>query len=198
MTFAERPPGSEMSPAAVSFPAGRNPETEMSRILDFYRGTGTDGAGRLIAEVWGFGLEELEYHHDFIQWIFPLEQPSAFNPDAPLLTPSDRATFAASPDLQAGVLRSLDVMLNFYGFAREQSGIVPGATFVDRARHWATPNNHNHLRLSRIIRSLALLGRPLEAGWLQAACLSVSEALGPDRVSARSVQIWRSIDTRRM
>lgn len=30
----------------------------MSRLLDFYRGTGTDGDGRTIAQVWAFSDDE--------------------------------------------------------------------------------------------------------------------------------------------
>lgn len=165
----------------------------MSRILDFYRGTGPDGAGRRIDAVWAFDFEALDRHHDFIQWIFPLDQPSRFNPSAPLLSEKDKTAFKASGDLQAAVLRSLDLMLDFYGFERTANGIRPGADFVARSRHWATPGNHNHLRLSRIVQSLALLGRVEESRMLRHACLDAARALGPDRISARTVEVWRSL-----
>ena len=57
------------------------------QLVGFYRGTGPDTAGRTINEVWAFDHDQLERQHDYIQWLFPTDQPSEFTPDAPLLTP---------------------------------------------------------------------------------------------------------------
>src|SRR5262245_840829 len=72
----------------------------MSRLVDFYRGAGTDTGGRQLAEIWAWGDDDLEAVHDFIQWLFPLPEPSRFNPDAPRLTEADIATFRGDPLLQ--------------------------------------------------------------------------------------------------
>src|SRR3546814_2102 len=121
-----------------------------SPILAFYRGDAPDGAGRTIVEVWAFDHDDIERHHDFIQWLFPLPQPSRFNPDAPILTPETAAEFQASDDLRGRVSWSLDMMLAFYGFERADGAIRPAADFEARAAAWAWTGDHNHLRLSRM------------------------------------------------
>ena len=62
----------------------------------------------------------LEAVHDYIQWLFPLDEPSRFNPSAPLLTAHDRAAFR-DPELAANLRRALDRMLAFYGFTLDPS-----------------------------------------------------------------------------
>ncbi len=168
-------------------------DTDDDPILAFYAGTGTDGAGRRIDEVWGFDQTALEYHHDFIQWLFPLAVASRFNPAAPLVTAAVVSGFAESADLQARLRRSLDLMLAFYGFRRDGLEIGRGGGFAARSAAWARPGNHNHLRLSRIIQSLDLLGLPEEARALQRAVLRVARDLGPSAVSPRTVEVWQSL-----
>ena len=55
-------------------------------IVRFYRGTGFDARGRSLDEVLAWDDERLEDVHDYIQWLFPLDEPSQFTPHAPLLT----------------------------------------------------------------------------------------------------------------
>jgi hypothetical protein len=64
-----------------------------SPLLDFYRGHGTDAEGRFLKDIWTWENHDLEGVHDFIQWLFPLPEPSQFNPDAPLLTEKDVEAF---------------------------------------------------------------------------------------------------------
>src|SRR5260370_19373303 len=67
----------------------------MSRLVDFYRGEATDREGRFLRDLWAWGDDDLEAVHDFIQWLFPLPEPSRYNPDAPLLTDENIAPFRA-------------------------------------------------------------------------------------------------------
>jgi hypothetical protein len=76
----------------------------MSRLTDFYRGTGTDAEGRTLAQLWAYSDEQLEDVHDFIQWLFPTPTPSRFNPHAPVLADADIAAFRSDPDLRANLL----------------------------------------------------------------------------------------------
>lgn len=55
--------------------------------MAFYLGKEADSQGRTIEEIWEWDHEDLEDTHDYIQWLFPLQERSAFNPDAPVLTP---------------------------------------------------------------------------------------------------------------
>jgi Opioid growth factor receptor (OGFr) conserved region len=136
----------------------------MSHLLDFYRGEGSDSEGRLLKDIWSWDDNELEAVHDFIQWLFPLPEPSRFNPDAPLLTPDDIAAFQSDRLVQANLRKSFERIVPFLGLAVDKHGkVVEGPKFAVRARDvWAFPN-HNWLRISRILCSLRLLGREPDA-----------------------------------
>lgn len=143
----------------------------MSRLLDFYRGEAPDSEGRYLEDIWNWPDSELEAVHDFIQWLFPLPEPSRFNPDAPLLTEEDIGAFRADKELRAKLRKSFERILTFLGLTETAGKISEGPNFRTRAKDiWVTPN-HNWLRITRILRSLTLLGLPEEAqrayGWLQ-------------------------------
>ena len=117
----------------------------MSPLVRFYAGDAPDARGRWLADIQGWDDARLEAVHDYIQWLFPLPEPSGFNPAAPLLTAEDSAAFHREPALRAALLASWQRMRRFYGLP------------VGAAR-WLTPGNHNMLRLTRILRCLHLLG----------------------------------------
>jgi hypothetical protein len=129
----------------------------MSELTDFYRGAGVDSRGRSLAEMWAFSDEDLESIHDFIQWMFPLREPSRFNADAPLLTEADIAEFRSDPHLRANLLRSVDVFLAFLGLKDEAGRVVEAADFARKRVVWRDPN-HNWLRITRVLASTRLLG----------------------------------------
>jgi hypothetical protein len=135
----------------------------MSRLIDFYSGVGADHRGRKIDNIITWDDQRLEQTHDYIQWLFPLAEPSRFNPDAPLLTQGDRAQFEQRPELRAKMLAALARMAVFYGLSLEKPSENEQATlrFAPRpghARHWIAPGNHNFLRITRILTSLGLVG----------------------------------------
>lgn len=163
-------------------------------IVAFYHGTGRDGAGRLIYEVWRFDDDEIEGHHDFIQWLFPLPDPSAFNPAAPLLTPEVAVAFHRTPELTRNLLRSLDMMLRFYGLKRNGTAITRAADFEERQDWWLMPDDHNHLRLTRIMLSLAHLALPDEAAGLRKFLVEDLSKTAGARISTRTLQIWKALN----
>jgi hypothetical protein len=127
-------------------------------LLGFYSGTGSDDRGRRLEDIWRFSHAELEVIHDFIQWLFPLAERSAYNPGAPVLDDATIERFATGATLRRNVERSLDVMLDFYGFARDGDRIDQAPSFAERSANWLTPGNHNFLRLTRMLKSLTVLG----------------------------------------
>lgn len=162
----------------------------MSRITEFYSGTLRHPGGATIEEIWQWNHGQLEYVHSYIQWLFPLPETSWAVPDSPVLSTKDIERFRASPELRGRVARSLEVMLGFYGFRLgrlpEPPGrprIEPTEAFAERARHWLTTGNHNFLRITRILRSLTLLGLGDEAAEffavLQRVYLKNSDRIGP-------------------
>jgi hypothetical protein len=136
----------------------------MSRLLEFYRGEGTDAEGRRLHDIWSWSDDDWEAVHDFIQWLFPLPEPSRFNPDAPLLSAADVAAFRLDERLRANLRRSFERFLTFLGLSVGDEGrVVLGQNFSARAPDvWAAPN-HNWLRITRALRCLRGLGLEREA-----------------------------------
>jgi hypothetical protein len=166
----------------------------MSAILDYYAGAGRDGAGRTLAQTLALSPQEKETRHDFIQWLFPLDQPSRFNPGAPLLRPDDVEAFRTRPELRARLLESLDAMLAFYALRRDpQRGeILPAREDWPSGVHWLGPGDHNHLRLSRMVQSLALLGEEEWGSALRDRLVRIA-AEHPDRVSPATTRVWNGL-----
>src|SRR5207249_4524440 len=129
--------------------------TIMSAIILFYRGSGGDHRGRRLDDILAWEDEMLEAVHDFIQWLFPLDEPSGANASAPVLTPDDIETFRREPALRDRLRDSLKRMLAFYGFALHEDGsieITRDRDFDRQSAGWLTPYNHNFLRLTRIMK----------------------------------------------
>jgi hypothetical protein len=131
--------------------------------------------------------------HDYIQWVFPARQPSGVNPFAPLVAGATVAAFAADPSLRTRLREALDRMLRFYGLRRSAGRIeIDPARFPDRARTWLHAGNHNHLRLTRMMESVATLGLPDDARALQRCLLDdVAGGAGAGRISPRTLEFWR-------
>jgi hypothetical protein len=165
----------------------------VSELLDFLRGRGPDGAGRTLAQLWACEDDELERRHDFIQWMFPLPVRSAANPAAPALRPTELDSLREEPAIRANLRRSLDRMLAFYGFAwnsdRSALGLAPG--FPQKAAVWLSAGNHNYLRLTRILRCLALAGETTAAKALLAALEGLARRVYGQVIGARSLGFWR-------
>lgn len=112
-------------------------------IVAFLRGEGPDGEGRYFDDIMNFSDELLEETHDYIQWLFPLREPSAAVPGSPYLENEDAVrSIREDETIQENIVNALIRMERFY---REND-------------HWLRQGDHNHLRITRIIRSVALLG----------------------------------------
>lgn len=134
-----------------------------SPLVSFYRGTGRDGEGRRLPEIRQWPDERLEYTHDYIQWMFPLRERSQFNYEAPVLDEAAIAAFLDDAWLRAELFESLKRMLVFYGLEWHEGAVRRTGRFVERALDWVTVGNHNHLRITRILKCLRLLGLGDEA-----------------------------------
>lgn len=164
-----------------------------SPIVAFYGGEQPDASGRHLATIQRWSDSRLEAVHDYIQWLFPLPERSAYNRDAPLLTAADIQAFRESAALQGRLLDSLRRMLAFYGLVLDEQGdaprISPAPDFPPQPHDWLSPGNHNLLRLTRILRSLALLGLPGHARALL-TCLEGVERQYPDAIGPVTMCHW--------
>lgn len=133
----------------------------MSPLIEFYAGAGADHRGRTLPEIQAWPDSQIERVHDYIQWLFPLPEPSGFNQAAPILSPRDIEAFRKNVNLQDNLLKSFRLMLRFYGFRLENTdppAVVLSSDHAKRAANWLTQGNHNFLRITRILKCLTILG----------------------------------------
>lgn len=133
-----------------------------SAIVQFYSGKSADNRGRMLQDIWRQNHEWLEKNHDYIQWLFPLTERSRFNTNAPILTDDDIQTFTNRENLRNNLVTSLKLMLGFYGLSCQESQdgtieIKIDKSFAERKKVWVHWGNHNHLRITRILKCLCLL-----------------------------------------
>lgn len=55
----------------------------MTAILDFYNGKQAEGCNHRLPDAWEYPYARYEREHDLIQWLFPLNEPSNYNPMPP-------------------------------------------------------------------------------------------------------------------
>ncbi len=105
-------------------------------------------------------------------------EPSPVNPDAPVLDADTIAEVRSRPELQEAVRVSLGRMRRFY----------------EGSRHWISAGNHNHLRITRILKCLRLLGLDTEAleffAYLAGIYEQERDKASPG-ITARSFEFWR-------
>lgn len=150
----------------------------MSKILEFYKGESPNQEGLYYDDIMQFDDDELEKNHFYIQWLFPLKEPSMAIPGSPILEDEDIEKFSANwntPDemmekveLRKRLIDAFNKMIVFYGFKlslinepnklKSLEIIRDPQSFQSRAKNWLNPKNHNFLRISRILNSLRLLG----------------------------------------
>lgn len=164
-----------------------------SPIVNFYRGTHTDNVGRKIESIILWSDEFLEIVHNYIQWLFPLNEGSAFNEAAPVLTEIDIIEFKVDPTLRQNLLSAFKRLLLFYGLTiceGSATTIAYANNFERQAKNWITECNHNFLRITRILKCLTLLGLKKEA----AAFLTILEDIHRKHhrvIGNETLRYWR-------
>ena len=110
-------------------------------IVGFLEGKTPDHRGRMLSTLWRQSDDDAEHNHDFIQWMFPLDEPSQVVSSAPVLGDFDIDEIRESQL----AIENLDKSVSWF------------LGFLERNDHWITNYDHNHLRITRAIKSLRLL-----------------------------------------
>jgi hypothetical protein len=135
-----------------------------SRIVAFYKGENVHPLKYTIQEMWKWEGRQIEGIHSFIQWLFPLDEPSANNFKAPILTKDEIVQFRTDVTVRDNMMMSLRIMLKYYGFTLDPDGeTIQKADDFEARSGWIYPSNHNYLRITRILKSLVLLDFEKEA-----------------------------------
>ena len=144
-----------------------------SQLVAFLEGSGTDSRSRRLVELLQFDDDEIEYTHDFIQWMFPLKEASGSNFSAPNLRASDVDVIRSSAECQQNLETSASWILAFF----------------KRSEEVAQFTNHNHLRVTRIIKSLRLLHSDQFADQFKQAVLAMIQEKGA-RINPITLAFW--------
>jgi hypothetical protein len=167
-------------------------------ILDFYNGAANDRGHALDDLINKKDDQFLENEHGWIQWAFPDSEPSSYHPTAPLLTEVITRAFHSNATLQQKLFSIFKRALRFYGLViDEKSGVVSkGKNFNERSAIWLKANDHNHLRISRILRSLKALQAPVPgvASWSESffRCLKTIQQEGPV-INTQNFSYWQAV-----
>ena len=143
-------------------------------LINFLRGTGPDSHGRYHADILRFSDKELEETHDYIQWLFPLREPSRAVPDSPFLGSEETVRILRDDEqVQENIVAALVRMERFY---RNND-------------FWLRQGDHNHLRITRILKSVSLLNASENAREFYDSIMELVEGAMP--VSKESLGYWK-------
>jgi hypothetical protein len=145
-----------------------------SEVFIFLTGTNSDRSGRMVDTI----LQEDDVYwdntHDFIQWLFPLTEPSRSVRNAPVLTHDEIEQIKESETAQANIQRS----------------VLRYKEFLAGTTKWRGGYDHNHLRISRVIKSLRLLvGDEAANGFKYWVAGQLGDQI--DSIHAESRRHWR-------
>ena len=155
----------------------------LDTVRSFLEGTGADDRGRSLEQILRQDDRWLEYTHDFIQWLFPIESPSGVNPNAPVLTALEARNLGANAKIAANMHRAFVRMAAFYGYNLKDDVLERRSNYSARVPNWAARPTHNDLRITRMLRSLTLFGMTGEARrFYDVVMLSVREIRGDTEV----------------
>lgn len=110
-------------------------------ILEFLCGRQSDLMGRNLSDIWSYDDKQIEETHDFIQFLFPLNEPSKSSFHGFYLTEDDVCKIIESSEAKTNIIKSSEWFIGF----------------LDRNRIWLDGYNHNQLRITRVIKCLRLL-----------------------------------------
>ncbi|MET7245654.1 opioid growth factor receptor-related protein [Methylobacterium sp. EM32] len=133
---------------------------------------GPDGNGRNFAEVLSFSDAQLESVHDYIQWLFPLREPSRAVPGSPVLGEEEADA----------IRRDSWARDNLWTAALRMNG------FYIHSKGWLRPYDHNHLRITRILTCLRALVGIDAARTFHDRILSLAAG---SPVNPESLEYWR-------
>jgi hypothetical protein len=142
-------------------------------IVRFLEGTSSGPNGQWLADILAYTDQEFEERHDFIQWLFPLKSVSVSVPSSPVLDQSAAEAIQNSPR----ALQALNTAKKRF------------MRFLSSTTGWRRSSDHNHLRITRAIKSLgALSGKPSAIEFHR----DLLRVLGPDieLISETSKKYW--------
>ncbi len=127
------------------------------KCVQFYREEIPNHLGCYLSFIMHWSDYTLEADHDYIQWMFPSNEPSQMNDEAPVLTFDESEIFKNDPVLKEKIKKSFERFLEFLGFRLTNDDQI---ILVDRSPSWIVKGvfDHNIMRVTRVFKCLRLTG----------------------------------------
>lgn len=149
----------------------------------------------MLAEIVQQDDDWIEQAHDFIQWLFPLNDLSRASSHAPLVDDATIKAFHSDELLQKHMRVSLVRMLKFLGLRFDGKQLHKATNWSQRRGEWFTVHSHNSLRITRILKSMSLLGLKQDAIALHWGLEALCENEGDCGITAESRKLWQQAVT---
>lgn len=170
----------------------KTPISDIQKIKDFYNNILPDNQGYYLNEIRNFTHFEFERNHNFIQWLFPNPDKSLYNINAPILSEEEAKILSLEPGIKDEIIKSFYYVCKMYGLKIVEEDnktiITPDSNFTG---YWITYNNHNYLRITRILICLKIFNL-LEYAKALLACLEELYQENTKHISQTTLSYWRN------
>ena len=146
-------------------------------FVNFLTNNEPDFKNRFLKDIWNFSDEDIEYTHDFIQLLFPLNEKSSAISNGIYLDSNE-----AILSIKANKLATENIVKSSKWFL----------SFLARNSHWKRKHDHNYLRITRIIKSLRLLVSDQEANKFYESFMQLVDENLKSKINSTTLTYWEN------
>ena len=146
-------------------------------FVNFLTNNEPDFKNRFLKDIWNFSDEDIEYTHDFIQLLFPLNEKSSAISNGIYLDSNE-----AILRIKANKLATENIVKSSKWFL----------SFLARNSHWKRKHDHNYLRITRIIKSLRLLVSDQEANKFYESFMQLVDENLKSKINLTTLTYWQN------
>ena len=146
-------------------------------FVNFLTNNEPDFKNRFLKDIWNFSDEDIEYTHDFIQLLFPLNEKSNAISNGIYLDSNE-----AILSIKANKLATENIVKSSKWFL----------SFLARNSHWKRKHDHNYLRITRIIKSLRLLVSDQEANKFYESFMQLVDENLKSKINITTLTYWEN------
>lgn len=129
----------------------------IDELKKFYRNELINTESMYLRDMWCMSYRRMEKVHNYIQWMFPINEKSNYNKKAPVLTSSDIEVLKADDKIMNNFRKSIIYFLDFLGMnLNTNDEINLNEDFLIKSQNWLTKDNHNYKRITRLLIFLRL------------------------------------------
>jgi hypothetical protein len=160
-------------------------------IVRFYLGQAVHPTGHTLQEILSNKDFDLNRAHNITQWLFPLDRPSHHAIDAPYLSREEVLLFRTNRILRENYIAAFNRYIVLFAMKNMGHTIVIEPDFNGN-NMWLYPNSHAFVRITRMLRSMNLLGFEKEARSLMDALMEVNSKHGNNLIDRATIEFWNS------